>query len=152
MSNTADSSSQTKIEVDASAGKKLFFLREIEKELGYVQAVRAGNTIYISGTVSADCNFTPTAVGDMAGQVRNVYADIARSLEAMGATLSNVVRENLITTDLNRFLAEGAAVRKQVYAGHSLPTSGAWSEVQRLALPEALFEADVIAVVPDGKL
>lgn len=63
---------------------------------------------------------------------------------------SHVVRERLVTTDLPHFLEEGAAVRKAVFDGYSLPTSSAWTEVVRLAQPEFLFEVEMIAYLPDA--
>jgi enamine deaminase RidA (YjgF/YER057c/UK114 family) len=59
--------------------------------------------------------------------------------------MGNIVREALFTTDLPRFIAEGAPARAQAYAGHSLPASAPWIEVPRLAQPEFLFEVEVIA-------
>ena len=61
----------------------------------------------------------------MAAQVTNAYAAVSSSLAAFGANLSHVVRETMVTTDLPRFLAEGAAARLEAYAGHSLPASSA---------------------------
>jgi 2-iminobutanoate/2-iminopropanoate deaminase len=133
------------IVVDHATGKHIFQLRGFEERWSYAQAIRAGNWIFVSGTVSIDDQGTPRAVGDMAAQVRNAYADVAASLAAYGATMGNIVREALFTTDLPRFIAEGAPARAQAYAGHSLPTSAPWIEVPRLAQPEFLFEVEVIA-------
>jgi 2-iminobutanoate/2-iminopropanoate deaminase len=133
------------IVVDHATGKHIFQLRGFEESWGYAQAIRAGNWIFVSGTVSIDDQGTPRAVGDMAAQVRNAYADVAASLAAHGANMGNIVREALFTTDLPRFIAEGAPVRAQAYAGHSLPASAPWIEVPRLAQPEFLFEVEVIA-------
>jgi enamine deaminase RidA (YjgF/YER057c/UK114 family) len=102
----------------------------------------------VSGTVSIDADGNPTATGDMAGQVRNVYADTSASLAAHGATLGDVVREALCTTDMDRFIAEGMAVRAEAYTGHSLPASAPWIEVSRLASLSFLFEVEVMAVLP----
>ncbi len=136
------------IEFDAPTGKHIFQLKGFEAHWGYAQAVRIGHVIHVSGTVSIDGSGAPTAVGDMAGQVRNVYADIAKSLAAHGATLGNVVREAIVTTDLARFVDEGMVVRADAYRGHSLPASAPWIEVPRLAHPDFLFEAEVTAMLP----
>ncbi len=62
--------------------------------------------------------------------------------------MSHIVREALVTTDLDRFIAEGMPVRAEAYAGHSLPASAPWLEVPRLAHPDFLFEVEVSAVLP----
>lgn len=52
-----------------------FLLRpEVEKAYGYSHAVKIGNDIKVSGAVSMDDAGTPTAVGDMEQQMKNVYA------------------------------------------------------------------------------
>jgi enamine deaminase RidA (YjgF/YER057c/UK114 family) len=134
------------IVVDEATGKRIFQLRGFEESWGFAQAVRVGDWIFVSGTVSINDEGVPRAVDDMAAQVRNAYADVAASLAAHGATMSNVVREALFTTNLPRFVAEGAPVRAQAYSGHSLPASAPWVEVPRLAQPEFLFEVEVMAL------
>lgn len=137
------------VHLDEKTGKRLFHLKGFERNWTYAQAVRIGGTIHVSGTVSIDAQGNPTAVGDMAEQVKNVYADIAASLAAHGATMGHVVREALVTTDLARFVAEGMAARAQAYAGHALPASAPWMEVRRLAHPDFLFEVEVTAQVSE---
>lgn len=132
-------------------GKHLFHLRELEKSYGYAQAVKVGNMLYISGTVSIDDDGTPLAPGDMAGQVRNIYTDINRTLAAHGATLGDMVKEAIFATDIDRFIAEGMPERAANYAGHALPASSAWIQVARLAHPEFLIEIEAIALVPETR-
>jgi enamine deaminase RidA (YjgF/YER057c/UK114 family) len=150
MTNTLPSVHASPLEMDVNTGKRIFQLKGFEHQWGYAQAVRVGNTIYVSGTVSIDADGNPTARDDMAGQVRNVYADIIASLAAHAATLSHVVREALYTTDMERFLSLGAPVRAEIYAGHALPASAPWIEVNRLANPAFLFEVEVTAMLPDA--
>jgi enamine deaminase RidA (YjgF/YER057c/UK114 family) len=141
---TAEANS-SKIMIDEATGKRIFQLRGFEASWGFVQAVGVGDWIFVSGTVSIDDQGVPRAPGDMAAQVKNAYEDVAASLAAHGATMSNIVREALFTTDLPRFIAEGAPARLEAYRGHSLPASAPWLEVPRLAQPEFLFEVEVIA-------
>jgi len=131
------------------SNKHMVQLHGFEASWGYVQAVRAGPLVFVSGTVSIDPTGRPTAIDDMATQVDNVYAIIKRSLAAHGATLSHIVREAVVTTDLPRFIAEGAVRRAAAFAGHSLPASAPWIEVPRLAQPEFMFEVEVTAYMPE---
>ena len=96
----------------------------------------------MSGAVSMDDEGAPTAVGDLAQQMRNAYEDIRRVLEHYGLTFADVVVENVFTTDMAGFI-EAAAYRGTIYTEHA-PT-GTWLEVKGLALPEFLIEIEVEA-------
>ena len=120
-----------------------FHLRpEIEKAYGYAHAVRIGDDIKVSGAVSMDDEGNPTAVGDLAQQMKNVYADLRKVLEHYGCTFADVVVENVFTTDMAGFL-DAAAYRGTVYT-KQFPT-GSWLEVKGLALPEFLIEIELEA-------
>lgn len=120
-------------------------VKGFENEWGYAGIVRAGNTLYVSGMVSISDSGEPQAEGDMASQIHNVYNDIIRALSLFGANLSNIVKENIYTTDLDLFIAHKQE-RIAIFDGHSLPASGAWHEVQKLVHPAFLVEVEVIAV------
>lgn len=107
-------------------GKDARQLYGFEAAWGYAQTVRVGPLLFVSGTVSIDSQGRPRDEGDMAAQVRNVYADLGRSLALHDADLGHVVHETLVTTDLPRFIAEAATVRAAAYAGHGLPASAPW--------------------------
>lgn len=120
-----------------------FHLRpEIEKAYGYAHAVRVGDGIKVSGAVSMDDEGNPTAVGDLAQQMKNVYADLRKVLEHYGCTFDDVIVENVFTTDMAGFL-DAAAYRGEIYT-EQFPT-GSWLEVKGLALPEFLIEIELEA-------
>lgn len=120
-----------------------FHLRpEVEKAYGYAHAVRIGNDIKISGAVSMDDEGTPTAVGDLEQQMKNVYADLRTVLTHYGCTFDDVIVENVFTTDMAGFL-NAAAYRGTIYT-EQFPT-GSWLEVKGLALPEFLIEIELEA-------
>lgn len=115
---------------------------EVEKAYGYSHAVRIGDTIKISGAVSMDAEGTPTAVGDLAQQMKNAYADLETVLKHYGCTFDDVVVEDIFTTDMATFL-EAASYRTTIYTKH-FPT-GTWLEVKGLALPEFMIEIEMEA-------
>lgn len=131
-------------DADKNDGKAEYFLLrpEVEKAYGYSHAVRIGKTLKVSGAVSMDEAGTPTAVGDMAGQVENVYADLAKVLEHYGYSFDDVIVEDVFTTDMAAFL-EAAAYRNEIYTA-GFPT-GTWLEVKGLALPEFMIEIELEA-------
>ena len=123
-----------------------FHLRpEIEKAYGYAHAVRVGSDIKVSGAVSMDDEGNPTAVGDLAQQMRNVYEALRRCLAHYGCTFDDVIVENVFTTDMAGFLG-AAEYRGEIYTTQ-FPT-GSWLEVKGLALPELLIEIELEAHKP----
>lgn len=118
-----------------------FLLRpETEKAYGYSHAVKIGNDIKISGAVSMDDAGKPTAVGDLAQQMKNCYADLDKILKHYGCTFDDVVVENIFTTNMPLFL-ELSSYRNSIYK-KQFPT-GSWLGVKELALPEFLIEIEL---------
>lgn len=80
----------------------------------YSPAVRHGNTIYVSGLDAWGDGGGILCPGDMAGQLRVIYAKLAEILAAVGGTLDDVVqtREYVITFDDYK---STAAVRREVF-------------------------------------
>jgi 2-iminobutanoate/2-iminopropanoate deaminase len=124
-----------------------FMLRpDVEKAYGYAHAVKVGNTVKISGAVSMDAAGLPTAVGDMRQQMVNVYADLRQILAHYGLDFSDVIVEDVFTTDMAAFLEVSNEYRREIYA-NEFPT-GSWLEVKGLALPEFLVEIELEAYSP----
>ena len=118
-----------------------FLLRPgVEKLYGYSHAVRIGDDIKISGAVSMDDNGQPTAVGDMAQQMKNCYIDLDKILKHYGCTFDDVVVENIFTTNMPKFL-EVSGYRNEIYK-KQFPT-GSWLGVKELALPELMIEIEL---------
>jgi len=118
-----------------------FLLRpEVEKAFGYSHAVKIGNNIKISGAVSMDDEGNPTAVGDLKQQMKNCYADLEKVLSHFGCTFDDVVKEDIFTTNMPKFL-ELSEYRTEIYKKH-FPT-GTWLGVKELALPEFMIEIEL---------
>jgi len=108
----------------------------VETSIGFCEAVRSGDKLYISGTVGA---------GEMPAATKQAYDALRRTLEANGLTFANVVKENVYTTDIEAFKKAGD-IRKGYY-GANLPAA-TWVEVRRLFLPQFVVEIEVIAEYP----
>ena len=54
-----------------------------EKEYGYAQAVKVGDTIYVSGQVSHDDMGNIVGLGNMEAQMRQAYANIHKLLRSV---------------------------------------------------------------------
>ena len=93
------------MEHEENEKSEYFSLRpEVEKAYGYTHAVKIGNDIKISGAVSMDDAGNPTAVGDLAQQMKNCYSDLDKVLKHYGCTFDDVIVENIFTTNMPNFL------------------------------------------------
>ena len=110
-----------------------------EKEYGYSQAVKVGDTIYISGQVSHDDEGKIVGRGDMEAQMRQAYANIQKMLEQYGATMDNVIDEVLFVIDMNTAFAAAVKCRQEVFSDQPVVASTI-VQIQRLAFPELMIE------------
>jgi 2-iminobutanoate/2-iminopropanoate deaminase len=117
-----------------------------EKEYGYAQAVKVGDTIYISGQVSHDDNGNIVGTGDMEAQMRQAYANIKKVLVQFGANMDNLVDEILFVTDINTAFAAAAKCRQEIFSGTPVVASTI-VQIQRLAFPELMIEIRCVAKV-----
>jgi len=118
--------------------KEKFNLGPWENDVGYAQAVRVGNTLYVSGSVGA---------GEMPQAIDQAFGSIKATLAHYGLDFRHVVKENAYTTNLDALKA-AKDVRK-VYYGTDFPAA-TWVQVARLFNPEFVLEVEVIAVFPEG--
>jgi len=107
-----------------------------ENKMGYCQAVRVGNTLYISGTAAS---------GDMPAAIGKVYGDLKKTLAAHGLTFADVVKENVYATDLDAFIKHHE-IRKAMYT--TAYPAATWLQVPRLFTPALVLEVELVAVFP----
>ncbi len=115
-----------------------------EKEYGYAQAVKVGDSIYLSGQVSHDDKGNIVGLRDMEAQMRQVYTNIQKVLAQYGATMDNVVDEVLFVTDMDTAFAAAVKCRREVFSGTPVVASTI-VQIQRLAFPELLIEIRCVA-------
>lgn len=130
-----------------------------EPDYGYAQAVKVGDTIYVSGQLSHDDegNIVGEAPLDEEGrisdhsnmeiQMRQTYANAKKILGKYGATLDNVVDEVLYVTDMDAAFAVAGTVRKEAYGSEQPDVASTILVTPRLALPPQLIEIKFIAKV-----
>src|SRR5215831_4054099 len=99
-----------------------------EQEYGYSQAVKVGDTIYLSG------------------QVSHAYANVQKVLAQYGATMVNIVDEVLFVTDMEAAFAAAVKCRQAVFSGTPVVASTI-VQIQRLAFPEFMIEIKCVAKV-----
>ncbi len=69
----------------------------------YSQAVRAGDTVYLSGQIPLDPATMELVDGGMEAQITRVFDNLAAVAEAAGGSLADVVKLNVFLTDLGDF-------------------------------------------------
>ena len=109
----------------------------------YSQAVRAGNTLWLSGQIPLDPVTKDLVQGDIETQARRVFDNIKAVVAAAGATLDEVVKTTIFLTDLSHF----ATVNK-VMAEYFREPYPARSTVGVAALPRgAQIEVECIVAL-----
>lgn len=69
----------------------------------YSQAVRVGNTIWVSGQIPLDPATKELVAGDTEAQIRRVFDNLQAIVAAAGAHFDDVVKVSVFLVDLNHF-------------------------------------------------
>ena len=106
----------------------------------YSQAVRTGNTVYMSGQIPLVPDTMELVSGDMEAQIRRVFDNLAAVAEAAGGSLADVVKLNVFLPDLGHF-----ALVNEIMAEYFREPYPARAAVGVAALPkEAQVEMDAV--------
>ena len=106
----------------------------------YSQAMRAGNTVYLSGQIPLDPATGEMVAGDMEAQVRRVFENLKALAAAAGSDLDHAVRVTVYLTDLQHF-----ALVNRVMAEYFSQPYPARAAIGVAALPKgAAVEIDAI--------
>ena len=76
----------------------------------YSQAVRAGDTVYLSGQIPLNPATGELVTGDITVQTQRVFENLRAVCEAAGGSLSKLVRVGIYLTDLTNFAAVNAVM------------------------------------------
>jgi reactive intermediate/imine deaminase len=107
----------------------------------YSQAVRVGNTIWVSGQIPLDPLTKELVTGDIEVQIRRVFDNLKAIVAAAGASFDNVVKANVYLTDLSHF-----GVVNRVMAEYFVEPYPARAAVGVAALPRGA-EVEVECIV-----
>lgn len=117
-----------------------------EPRVGYSRAVRVGAQVFVSGTTATDAEGRIVGKGDPAAQARQVFANLERALQALGAELRHVVRTRTFVTDIGRWQQVGD-VHGEVFGG--IRPAATLVQVSGFVDPDMLVEIEADAVVED---
>jgi 2-iminobutanoate/2-iminopropanoate deaminase len=123
-------------------------LEALQKDVGFTQAVRIGDMVYLSGTAALLPDFTVAHPGDFDAQLDFVYRAIGKTLAAFGAAHKDIVRETMYVTDMQK-LRDAIPQRKLFYGNGTGPFPASTGvEIKALVLPDLMIEVEVTARVP----
>jgi reactive intermediate/imine deaminase len=69
----------------------------------YSQAVRIGNTVYLSGQIALIPDTMELKEGDIAERIHQVFKNLTAVCEAAGGSLQDIAKLNIFLTDLSHF-------------------------------------------------
>jgi 2-iminobutanoate/2-iminopropanoate deaminase len=123
--------------------KSIINTEKAPKAIGpYSQAVRAGNTLYISGQIPINPETGKIVEGGIKEQTEQVMKNISAVLEAAGYTFEEVVKSTCLLSDISNF-----AAMNEVYGSYYPNNSPARAAFSVKDLPmNALIEIETIAV------
>lgn len=84
--------------------KKDIYTAKAPQAVGtYSQAIKTGNTVYMSGQIPLSPSTMEMVDGDIKAQVIQIFDNLSAVADAAGGSLANVVKLNVYLTDLSNF-------------------------------------------------
>ena len=106
----------------------------------YSQAVKVGDTVYVSGQIPLDPHSGELVTSTMDAQIRRVFDNLDAIITAAGGTFASVTKLNVFLTDLSHF-----ALLNLIMAEYFQEPYPARAAVQVAALPKgAAVEMDCV--------
>lgn len=123
--------------------RQIIHTEQAPKAIGtYSQAVKVGNTVYISGQIPLIPETMQIIEGGIAAQITQVFENLKAVAVAAGSSLNHVVKLNIFLTDLNNF-----ALVNEIMAEYFQQPYPARAAIGVAALPRnSLVEMDAILV------
>lgn len=108
----------------------------------YSQAIKVGNTVYLSGQIGLD-PVSNTLVDGFEAQTHQVFKNLRAVCQAAGGDLSDIVKLGVFVVDLANF-----AKLNEIMGEYFTAPFPARAAVQAAALPKgAIVEADAVMVL-----
>jgi len=121
--------------------RKIIETRNAPAAIGtYSQAVRHGDTVYLSGQIPLDPKTMDLVTDDIGAQIRRVFSNLQAVCQAAGGDLDDILKLTVFLTDLKHF-----AQVNEIMAEYFSPPFPARAAIGVAALPRgAAVEMDAI--------
>ena len=123
----------------------------LNRPTGYTHVVVSadGRTAYIAGQVAYDSTGKVVGGGNFQAQADQVFANLRRALESVGASFRDVMKTTTYLTDLKNLPALRETRARYFDAEH--PPANTLIPVTALARPELLLEIEAVVDLPAGR-
>ena len=124
--------------------REIIFTKDAPQAIGtYSQAVKVGNTVYLSGQIPLIPETMELIEGNMKNQIQRVFINLAAVAKASGGSLSNINKLNIYLTNLSDF-----PLVNEIMAEHFSEPYPARAVVGVANLPKgAMIEMDAIMTI-----
>ena len=112
----------------------------------YSPGMKAGNMVFVSGTIPNDAQGNVVGKGDITAQTGHVLESIKNLLEAAGSSMADVVMNHVFITDYANYAKMNEVYGR--YFGHTRPAR--YCIKSELVHPDWLVEIASVAVMPSG--
>lgn len=127
------------------AKKELIQPKSMYKATTYSLAVKKGNIIFVSGQVAKDIEGKIVGRGDISAQTEQVFRNLKDVTEASGATLQDIVKLTIFTTNVAFYRPAITDVRDRYFPTE--PPAASFFVVTSLSDPNLLVEVEAVAIV-----
>jgi reactive intermediate/imine deaminase len=111
----------------------------------YSQAVKVGDTVYLSGQIALVPETMQVVEGDICVQIRRVFDNLKAVAEASGGSFADIVKLNVFLTDLGHF-----PIVNEIMAEYFQQPYPARAAVGVAALPRGVgVEMDAVLIISD---
>jgi len=127
------------------AAKESIYTKNAPEPIGiYSQAIKAGNTVYISGQIPLDPKTGNIVSGSFKEQARQAVANLNAVAKAAGGSLDNILKVTVYLTNLNNFSAVNDVMAETFHKPYP-----ARAAIEIKALPKnAAIEIEAVMQVP----
>lgn len=128
-------------------GREIISTKNAPQAIGtYSQAIRVGNTVYLSGQIPLVPDTMEMIEGGIDDQIRRVFENLKAVSEAAGGSLADVVKLNVFLTDLSHF-----PVVNEVMASYFDEPYPARAAIGVAQLPkDAAVEMDAVLIIGES--
>lgn len=131
------------------AAKEYIYTRNAPDPIGtYSQAIKVGNTVYISGQIAIDPKTGDIVEGGFKNQVKQVLTNISEIVKAAGGTIDDIDKLTVYLTDISNFADLNSAmvdVFNKPYPARSVV------EIKSLPRKDAMLEIDAVVEIDNNK-
>jgi enamine deaminase RidA (YjgF/YER057c/UK114 family) len=110
----------------------------------FAQVTQVGNQVYIAGQTAVDEEGKLVGKGDIEAQARQIFLNLRKCLEAVGAGFEQVVKITVYSLDLDAHQEVIRRLRREFFKA---PVASTTLQVSRLVDPDWLMEIEAIAVL-----